>query len=459
MKRILFFIAIALMVGETTAVKTVRLRLGDKDLYKDQNETEVSCTMTYNDLANIEKIGENHVLVKTQKGCQGWIKKTHLEYAKTACVFPRTENLEIYTSAEIADSVLAYYKDSSLYYLIHDTTKYDGSAQTNDFYEKKELLFKNFANFRDSLFRYYITHPGEPIENRDFYEKHLNNGRNDLLKIARMEWDLLQEGPLLLYTDVIFDSVYRANHKQIMDSLNHIHVQDNRLIRLALLSNRYMTSEASNKLTPYENKIAMQNLADTIARESKFYNGKGANVWNYGYVQKRQTREEHAKNNDLYLGFGLFSIHLMGKSSDSRAESIGYEFLAGIVTKYGDFIATLGGGFGINTGEAFEYEDETIEHHDILGIYDLSVIYRPNLPFGKLWSIQPEIGIGALISKLDDRYFYYSPGIRFEKSMNNPFNTLERPLGYINGWSVGVAAKMNKKDIMGIKVDLRWAFH
>lgn len=81
------------------------------------------------------------------------------------------------------------------------------------------------------------------------------------------------------------------------------------------------------------------------------------------------------------------------------------------------------------------------------------------MPFGKLWSIQPEIGIGALISKLDDRYFYYSPGIRFEKSMNNPFNTLERPLGFINGWSVGIAAKMNKKDIMGIKVDLRWAFH
>ncbi|MBQ3714581.1 MAG: hypothetical protein II892_03220 [Fibrobacter sp.] len=303
--------------------------------------------------------------------------------------------------------------------------------------------FERFKVLRDSLHRYYMTHPDEPIEHREFYEEFFEKG-DDLLKVARMEWDLLLKESILLNTvDSIFDSVYEANHSQIMDSLNRLSDYDRRIIQYALLVREFNKKDYAS-VEKMHVGMKIQALQDTIDRDAPVY---GRNETNKTMINlRRQSRRDH-QIVDFYLGFGIVGMHLFGQDSSNSAESLGFEFLMGKVTVIGDFVLIVGEIGGLDSDKRF------------FGLTEAFAMYRPNLPFGYLWSVQPEFGVGWMYSGFDVPGFVYSTGVRFEKSMNKPVNTLTRPAGYINGWGIGLTALMNYANLVGVKVDLRWAIH
>ena len=302
--------------------------------------------------------------------------------------------------------------------------------------------YERFKVLKDSLHRYYMTHPDEPIEHREFYEDFFEKG-DDLLKVVRMEWDLLLKESISLTTgDSVFDSVYEANHSQIMDSLNRLPDQDRRIIQYALLVHEFREKDYAS-VEKMHVGMEIQALLDTIFRENP---GFEINETNMPRVyQRRHSRKEH--NALLYLGFGIPYMHLFGQDSSNSAETLGYEFLMGKVTVIGDFVLIAGISGGLESDEHF------------FSLTEVFAMYRPNLPFGYRWSVQPEFAIGWMYSGFEAPGFVYSTGVRFEKSMNQPVNTLERPAGYINGWGIGLTAIMKYANIVGVKLDLRWAIH
>ncbi|MCQ2098217.1 MAG: hypothetical protein MJY87_09805 [Fibrobacter sp.] len=52
---------------------------------------------------------------------------------------------------------------------------------------------------------------------------------------------------------------------------------------------------------------------------------------------------------------------------------------------------------------------------------------------------------------------YYSLGLRYERSLQSAEKIYHRERGYIAGWSIGAAVRMSYGDMVGVKVDLRWA--
>lgn len=301
--------------------------------------------------------------------------------------------------------------------------------------------FERIKVLMDSLHRYYMTHPDEPIEHREFYEYCFENS-DGLFKVARMEWDLLLKKPIHLNTvDSIFDSVYEANHSQIMDSLNRLPDKDRRIVQYALLVREFNKKDYAS-VEKMLVGLEIQALRDTIVRENPDFEKNKTNIM---LNLRRHSRKEH--NAVFYLGFGIPYMHLFGQDSSNSAETLGYEFLMGKVTVIGDFVLIAGNAGGLDSDKKF------------FGLTEAFAMYRPNLPFGYLWSVQPEFGVGWMYSGFDVPGFVYSAGVRFEKSMNKPVNTLERPAGYINGWGIGLTAIMKYANIVGVKLDLRWAIH
>ena len=91
---------------------------------------------------------------------------------------------------------------------------------------------------------------------------------------------------------------------------------------------------------------------------------------------------------------------------------------------------------------------------------DGSIIYRPTISIYNTlntWAIKPELGLGIYF--LDDTIFYYSVGIRYEKSMGSQESNAKQPYGIINGWSIGLTSKWSGLNFKGIALDIRWAFH
>ena len=187
--------------------------------------------------------------------------------------------------------------------------------------------YERFKVLKDSLHRYYMTHPDEPIEHREFYEDFFEKG-DDLLKVARMEWDLLLKESISLTTgDSVFDSVYEANHSQIMDSLNRLPDQDRRIIQYALLVHEFREKDYAS-VEKMHVGMEIQALLDTIFRENP---GFEINETNMPRVyQRRHSRKEH--NSLLYLGFGIPYMHLFGQDSSNSAETLANSLWIGTVT-------------------------------------------------------------------------------------------------------------------------------
>lgn len=76
---------------------------------------------------------------------------------------------------------------------------------------------------------------------------------------------------------------------------------------------------------------------------------------------------------------------------------------------------------------------------------------------GYMWAVQPEIGVGYY--DFDKDVYYYSLGIRYERSVESLNYRLHNWPGIINGWSVGISAKMKYAHFLGVTTDVRFAFH
>lgn len=64
-----------------------------------------------------------------------------------------------------------------------------------------------------------------------------------------------------------------------------------------------------------------------------------------------------------------------------------------------------------------------------------------------MWAVQPEIGVGYY--DFDKDIYYYSLGIRYERSVESLNYRLHNWPGIINGWSVGISAKMKYAHFFG----------
>lgn len=446
MKRVLFFICM-MAAACLAAGKKVQSRMGDIWLYKDKAEKETSCQLAFGEEASIVEIGKDQVLIKSRdRDCQGWAQKKQLEYVPQdgssilystdapalccfgPCSFPSEEEVRA-SRFQFAEQVAALYKDSSFFAVV----------DSNNFFQEK------FVSFRDSLYHFYMTHPEDSVGHRSFVERLMPFSHPRNMEIIRMEWDDVLKGILdsvnALYGyeigrgDVLFDSLYQANYEQIHKSLGGLSPENRRLIQLVLA--RYERSLLKDDTERHELAERVRPLADSVARENK-----NVNPWHLAGIPERLGRVAYVKKYSFYFAHGFFNTHLFSDKRSLEGGLLGWEFYLGGTTRIGDFALYdgLAAGFKKDGSGTF--------------ILDAGLMYRPNLPFGHLWSIQPEFGGGGVFIS-DDIVPYYFGGIRYERAKKSG-GTEEGPAGYLNGWSVGVSAKMIGTDLVGVKLDLRW---
>ena len=77
--KIMAIAMLALMVTTSFAARIVQSKLGDIEITKTQDASEVVCTAEFNDELTIVKEAETKVLVKGQCG-QGWVDKDKVVY-------------------------------------------------------------------------------------------------------------------------------------------------------------------------------------------------------------------------------------------------------------------------------------------------------------------------------------------------------------------------------------------
>lgn len=444
MKRVLFFICM-MAVACLAAGKRVQSRMGDIWLYKDKAEKETSCQLAFGEEASIVEIGKDQVLIKSRdRDCQGWAQKKQLEYVPQKkssiildeiplcclgpCSFPSEEEVRA-SRFQFAEQVADFYKDSTFIAVV----------------DSSEVFKKKVESFRDSLYRFYMTHPEDSVEHRSFVESLIPFPHPRNMEIARMEWDDVLEGILddenarygyvIGMGDVLFDSLYQANYEQIYNSLDSLSPENRRLIQLVLI--RYEMILLRDEKERRELTERARPLADSVARENK-----NVNAWRLAGIPERLNRVAYVKKYSFYFAHGFFNTHLFSDKRSLEGGLLGWEFYLGGTTRIGDFAFYDGLAGGLKKDGSGTY------------ILDAGLMYRPNLPFGHLWSIQPEFGGGGIFIS-DDIVPYYFGGIRYERAKKSG-GTEEGPAGYLNGWSVGVSAKMIGTDLVGVKLDLRW---
>ena len=81
--KIMAIAMLALMVTTSFAARIVQSKLGDIEITKTQDASEVVCTAEFNDELTIVKEAETKVLVKGRCG-MGWVDKSKVEYVAKA---------------------------------------------------------------------------------------------------------------------------------------------------------------------------------------------------------------------------------------------------------------------------------------------------------------------------------------------------------------------------------------
>lgn len=339
---------------------------------------------------------------------------------------------------DLADSIALIYGDNAYMSLVDSADAFDGRLRM----------------LSDSLYLYYMNHPEKPIEHREFVENKLLGKSVNELKVARMEWNLLPE-EFHFYGDRWFDFIYQQNYERIHNSLDSLPLDRQRMIRLFILD--YERDRLKEERAHYDKSMELQALADTIGAAHP-----ETDAWKMVQVTRRPSRMEHVRKDRLALGAGVFLTHLRDEDGKLKGESLGGKFYLGGKTFIGDFFVYGGGALGYNSGKSFVYKEDKKEKNvrkgSMVGVFDGGMMYRPNIPFGYLWSVQPELSLGFLNSYYFDG-MYYGGGVRFERTMQRYYNTLGNPAGFISGWSVGVSAKMSGSNMVGLEADVRWMLH
>ena len=446
----------------------VQSKEGNLELTQFEDGSGSTCTMFFEEPASIKTNGGEKIRLKTSSGCIGWTEKRHLQYISSpkyilAPYDDDNDNLPLLGHMRYeADSIALFYGDSTLQNIT-----------------SIEQFIHRHNEIRDSLYRYIMSHPEGTIEHWEFlksrlkrktkysYEKRTNN-----VFFARMEWDSLTTA-FSLESDSIFDSIYTANRSQYPKSLQKIRPNQRRLITIAILDyeNHLRTKNGKPKDDLwYINIIEMQSLADSIVREEPQYD---TIIYNHYYhidlksygtstLPKRPSRKEAPS---YYLAGGINFSHAIGKQSSVHGNFLGVNLiLFGSSTRIGVFALNMSYGFGINSGDEFtdsnKKDPQTFKHNSIMGHGDGSILYRPAISIHDIlnnWAVLPELGLG--IHSLDDAIFYYSLGIRYEKSMSSQEWNMRQPYGIIDGWSIGLSSKWSGINFKGIALDIRWAIH
>lgn len=443
MMKFIFFILSILFVQSALAGTFVTPKRGDVLIFKYIDEFQQSCTLSYNELAVIKKDLNEYVFLRKSPDCQGWARKKDLQYAHyfyprpsdKACktfATPSSEDVIIISSPdgmpeendsvdvlrkEFADSIFYYFGDSTLF--IHVNTL------NHDAFDRR------IETIGDSLYLYYMIHPEEPIKHREFLVEKLLRKPTEM-SIVRMEWDLVPELIRYSYYDDLFDSLYLVNQKQIKDSL--MRYDDPKRVRI-----QYALMEYDLKNILKENK---SEIISKMKEMRAFLDS--TDIRKYDYPSSLKTRKEYVKIEGMcYIGVGSYLVYNVENDSIEKGVSLGIDVLLGYPTFVGDFVFR---------GSFIAYGSN--------GVFsDFGLMYRPNLPLGYVYSIQPEFSVGEL--EIDRKYslLYYALGIRFEKSMQKIDYIIERPPGFIMGWSIGLTAFMSYFNMIALKMDIRWAFH
>ena len=143
---------------------------------------------------------------------------------------------------------------------------------------------------------------------------------------------------------------------------------------------------------------------------------------------KKKWNEKNRNYKDHYLGLSLMTPFV----AEDKEVMFGLELVTGLVFRFGEFYASMGGGANAS-----------------MGFFNGELFYRPPIDMNGIWKIAPEIGIGLTSYEpfdSEDRVeplYHYSVGVRYEHTLQSRKNIIEDEDVLINGVSVGCAVWMN----------------
>lgn len=449
---------IFLLVGESYAAPNkVKSKMGDLDLTRYKDGGEVMCTVGSREVMNIVKMGESSVLVKASCG-YGWVPKSRIEYINSEHIAKSVDLTSLGVHGEFCVLDGHYEHDEFLELDPPDRIRrylgFLGSVKSgyfidSSYYDRMDdrSIIDSIVKSIRSIYVYYATHPEEPIDSLYLQEKRIQFSGILGLRYLRKEWDSLPEWFTMPSNgDELFDTLFTADSVAIIQSIE----QQEPVRRLKLLYILKTRDGARCSRNKEKDCDVFYREMHAIDDSLKYYEG----------AFYKENLGVSRKSSSFYGGFGVTHIEPVNTSDYHFVFDLGVELLAGIPTRIGDFVYY--GGF------SFAYANSTI---DVKGfrdsgwfiLMDTGLMYRPAvvLPFvdGWRWNIQPEVGAGMVGEPYDfeTNVFYYSLGLRYERSLQSAEKIYHRERGYIAGWSIGAAVRMSYGDMVGVKVDLRWA--
>lgn len=159
---------------------------------------------------------------------------------------------------------------------------------------------------------------------------------------------------------------------------------------------------------------------------------------------KRRWHEKNRNYKNQYLGLALTAPFVV----DEKEIMFGLELVAGLVFRFGEFFATMGGGA-----------------NGSLDFLNGELFYRPPIDMNGIWKVAPEVGAGVTSYKYFDNesreepLYHYSLGVRYEHTLQSRENIIEEEDVLINGVSAGCAVWMNYADFAGVKCDVRFGLY
>ena len=438
-------------IASSSAMDMVRSRSDELWLLQRPDGSGDPCKIEYGEPAQIVTEKNGLLLISGFSSCMGWAEKSDLTYIpkdprsptlsqhtvdictwRNTCSAPKI-TLQIRKAA--ADSVALYTGDSTIL---------DYANQDNG--EKSSPFITRFEEITDSLYKVYIGKPFSKIKHWSFF-KYAILKNHDNIFFARMEWDSIPTA-FHLEHDPVFDSVYTANRSMYLDSLKKIDPLRRWSITLSMIEYEKDSKE-------------LQAIADSLGQLNFKYGKYDSDFYKKLYTMQEMPRRlplEHGYW--VYGGFQASFSHMQGSQDSIYGEFIGLHFLLGLPTRIGTFALNASINFGINTGSSFKTDSASFEHNDYVLATDFALLYRPIFNIHdiyNMWAVQPEIGIGY--HEFDKEVHYYSLGIRYERSVEKLDYRLHSWPGIINGWSVGISAKMKHWHFLGVTADVRFAFH
>lgn len=447
-------------IASSSAMDMVRSKSDALWLVQRPDGSGTTCKMEYGEPAETVTEKNGLLLINTFSNCMGWTKKSDLTYIpqdprpRSPALLPHTidictwrntcsdPRITVQIRKAAADSVALYTGDSTIL---------DYANQDNG--EKSSPFITRFEEITDSLYKAYISNLSSKIEHWSFF-KYAILKKRDNIYFARMEWDSIPTAFHLEHNPV-FDSIYAANRNMYLDSLKKIDPLKRWSITLSMMEYEKESEE-------------LQAIADSLGRLYFKYGKYDSEFYKKLYTLQKMPHRIPLKDGYwVYGGFEASFSHLQGSQDSIYGEFIGLHFLLGMPTRIGTFALSASINFGINKGSSFKIPNEkdktdsaSFEHNAFVPATDFTLLYRPIFNIHdkyNMWAVQPEIGVGYY--DFDKDVYYYSLGIRYERSVESLNYRLHNWPGIINGWSVGISAKMKYAHFLGVTADVRFAFH